>query len=86
MPLAEKARRRQDRPAADVENVAAPRRRFSPGSRREWGRLDFLVHAIAFSDKAELKGRYVDTSSANFSESLAHLLLLLIELTRRACR
>src|ERR1700677_3178217 len=37
---------------------------------REWGTLDFLVHAIAFSDKDELKGRYVDTSRANFRRSL----------------
>jgi enoyl-[acyl-carrier protein] reductase I len=34
--------------------------------RAEWGTLDFLVHAIGFSDKAELRGRYVDTSAANF--------------------
>ncbi len=33
---------------------------------REWGGLDFLVHAIAFSDKDELKGRYVDTTRDNF--------------------
>jgi len=32
-----------------------------------WGRLDFVVHAIAFSDKNELRGRYVDTSSENFA-------------------
>jgi enoyl-[acyl-carrier protein] reductase I len=31
-----------------------------------WGRIDFLVHAIGFSDKNELRGRYVDTSKANF--------------------
>lgn len=32
----------------------------------KWGKLDFLVHAIGFSDKAELRGRYVDTTAANF--------------------
>ncbi|MEX0366027.1 MAG: enoyl-ACP reductase FabI [Ruegeria sp.] len=32
----------------------------------KWGRLDFIVHAIGFSDKNELRGRYVDTSRANF--------------------
>ncbi|HET7083965.1 MAG TPA: SDR family oxidoreductase [Rhizomicrobium sp.] len=37
---------------------------------KEWGSLDFLVHAIAFSDREELKGRYVDTSRANFARSL----------------
>jgi enoyl-[acyl-carrier protein] reductase I len=35
-----------------------------------WGRLDFLVHAIAFSDKNELRGRYVDTSRENFRVSM----------------
>jgi enoyl-[acyl-carrier protein] reductase I len=38
--------------------------------RRLWGSLDFVVHAIAFSDKDELTGRYVDTSEANFTKSL----------------
>ena len=37
---------------------------------RTWGKLDFLVHAIAFSDKAELDGRYVDTSEQNFTQTL----------------
>ena len=37
---------------------------------KEWGRLDFLVHAIAFADKNELDGRYVDTSEKNFTQSL----------------
>jgi enoyl-[acyl-carrier protein] reductase I len=37
---------------------------------KEWGSIDFLVHAIAFSDRDELKGRYVDTSRANFARSL----------------
>ncbi|MBN9262871.1 MAG: enoyl-ACP reductase FabI [Hyphomicrobium sp.] len=36
----------------------------------QWGRLDFLVHAIAFSDKNELDGRYVDTSERNFVQSM----------------
>jgi len=36
-----------------------------------WGGLDFLVHAIAFSDKEELKGRYLDTSAENFASTLA---------------
>ena len=36
----------------------------------KWGQLDFLVHAIAFSDKAELDGRYVDTTERNFVQSM----------------
>jgi enoyl-[acyl-carrier protein] reductase I len=35
-----------------------------------WGRMDFLVHAIAFSDKDELKGKYVSTSRANFQQTM----------------
>jgi enoyl-[acyl-carrier protein] reductase I len=37
---------------------------------QRWDRLDFLLHAIAYADKAELKGRYVDTSAENFARSL----------------
>jgi enoyl-[acyl-carrier protein] reductase I len=36
----------------------------------EWGSLDFVVHAVAFSDKDELDGRYVDTSAENFTKTL----------------
>ena len=36
----------------------------------KWGKIDFLVHCIAYSDKNELQGRYVDTSATNFSQSL----------------
>lgn len=35
-----------------------------------WGKLDFLVHAIAFSDKDELKGQYIDTSAENFASTM----------------
>ncbi|GAA6202194.1 enoyl-ACP reductase FabI [Aquicoccus sp. SU-CL01552] len=38
--------------------------------KERWGNLDFLVHAIGFSDKNELRGRYVDTSRANFQLSM----------------
>jgi len=37
---------------------------------REWGNLDFIVHAIAYSDKEELKGRYVDTTEENFRKTM----------------
>ncbi|MDR3441184.1 enoyl-ACP reductase FabI [Telmatospirillum sp.] len=36
----------------------------------KWGKLDFVVHAIAYSDKEELKGKYVDTTADNFSRTL----------------
>jgi enoyl-[acyl-carrier protein] reductase I len=35
----------------------------------KWGTLDFLVHAIAFSDKEQLSGRYVDTTADNFTKT-----------------
>ena len=35
-----------------------------------WGRLDFVVHAIAYSDKEQLKGSYVETTARNFSETM----------------
>ena len=35
-----------------------------------WGKLDFLVHAIAFSDKDQLQGRYVETTEENFSKTM----------------
>jgi enoyl-[acyl-carrier protein] reductase I len=35
-----------------------------------WGRLDFVVHAIAYSDKEQLKGRYIDTTADNFATSM----------------
>ncbi|HSE72944.1 MAG TPA: SDR family oxidoreductase, partial [Dongiaceae bacterium] len=38
--------------------------------KQAWGSLDFVVHAIAFSDKEELKGKYVTTSRANFRQTL----------------
>jgi enoyl-[acyl-carrier protein] reductase I len=38
--------------------------------KKEWGELDFVVHAIAYSDKNELKGRYVDTSFENFAMTM----------------
>jgi enoyl-[acyl-carrier protein] reductase I len=55
---------------ADVEDDAQLDAAFDT-IKRQWGHLDFLVHAIAFSDKNELKGRYVDTSRANFVKSLS---------------
>ncbi|MEC7194659.1 MAG: SDR family oxidoreductase, partial [Pseudomonadota bacterium] len=37
---------------------------------KEWGSLDFVVHALAFSDKSELSGRFINTSRQNFLNSL----------------
>ncbi len=49
-----------------------------------FGRLDFLVHAIAYSDKAELTGRILDTTRANFKNSMDISAYSLIEVARRA--
>ena len=51
---------------------------------KTWGRLDFLVHAIAFSDKNELDGRYVDTTEANFTQTMLVSCYSLTALARRA--
>jgi enoyl-[acyl-carrier protein] reductase I len=53
----------------DVTDDASVEAVFAELQRR-WSRLDFLVHAIAYSDKEQLKGRYVDTSADNFDMSL----------------
>ena len=49
-----------------------------------WGKLDFLVHAVAFSDKDELTGRYVDTSADNFDRSMHISVYSLTALVQRA--
>ena len=49
----------------DVSNMEALDRTFAE-LKKSWDRLDFVVHAIGFSDKNELRGGYVDTSLDNF--------------------
>lgn len=51
---------------------------------KKWDRLDFIVHAIAFSDKNELTGRFINTSRANFQNSLTISCYSLIDVARRA--
>ena len=67
----------------DVENLASIDSAFET-LRTKWGRLDFLVHAIAFSDKNELKGRYADTTRENFSRTMLISCFSFTELARRA--
>src|SRR6476659_1585667 len=67
----------------DVENVDSVNQVFDT-LRTKWGRLDFLVHAIAFSDKNELKGRYADTTRENFSRTMLISCFSFTELARRA--
>ena len=54
---------------ADVENDDQIDSVFA-ALEKQWGSIDFLVHAIAFSDREELKGRYVDTTRQNFLKTL----------------
>lgn len=49
-----------------------------------WGTIDFVIHAIAFSDKNELTGRFINTSLANFKNSLAISCFSFIDVARRA--
>ena len=49
-----------------------------------WGALDFLVHAIAFSDRAQLDGRYVDTTEDNFTQTMLVSCYSLTALARHA--
>jgi enoyl-[acyl-carrier protein] reductase I len=67
----------------DVENLASVDAVFD-ALRAQWGQLDFLVHAIAFSDKNELKGRYADTTRENFSRTLLISCFSFTELAKRA--
>ena len=67
----------------DVEDIASVDAVFA-ALREKWGHLDFLVHAIAFSDKSELKGRYADTSRENFSRTMLISCFSFTELAKRA--
>ena len=53
----------------DVTDTASLDQVFATLAER-WGSLDFVLHAIAFSDKEQLKGRYVDTTAENFTETM----------------
>ncbi len=67
----------------DVEDIATVDATFE-ALKAEWGGLDFLVHAIGFSDKEELKGLYADTSRANFTRTMVISCFSFTEAARRA--
>ena len=50
----------------------------------EWGSIDFLVHAVAFSEKSELMGRFINTSRENFLQSIDISCYSLIDVSKRA--
>jgi enoyl-[acyl-carrier protein] reductase I len=67
----------------DVTNEASLANVYDAVAER-WGKLDFLVHAIAFSDPNELKGKYVETSRANFLRSMEISCYSFTDAVRRA--
>ncbi|MEM8797424.1 MAG: enoyl-ACP reductase FabI [Pseudomonadota bacterium] len=69
--------------SCDVEDIETVDRVFDT-LKTEWGSLDFLVHAIAFSDRNELKGRYADTSRDNFTRTMLISCFSFTEVAKRA--
>ncbi|MDQ0349682.1 enoyl-ACP reductase FabI [Ancylobacter vacuolatus] len=69
--------------ACDVEDLASVDAVFA-ALKEKWGTLDFLVHAIGFSDKNELKGLYADTTRANFTRTMVISCFSFTELAKRA--
>ncbi|MCV3766906.1 enoyl-ACP reductase FabI [Rhizobium sp. TRM95796] len=67
----------------DVENVASVDAVFDALAER-WGKLDFIVHAIGFSDKSELKGLYANTTRENFVRTMVISCFSFTEIARRA--
>jgi enoyl-[acyl-carrier protein] reductase I len=69
--------------SCDVEDLASVDAVFEAVAAK-WGSIDFLVHAIAFSDKAELKGRFADTTRENFSRTMLISCFSFVEIAKRA--
>jgi len=67
----------------DVEDVSTVDAVFDE-VKKKWGTLDFLVHAIAFSDKNELKGRYADSTRENFVRTMVISCYAFTEAAKRA--
>ena len=67
----------------DVEDIGSVDRVFAALD-EAWGGLDFVVHAIAYSDRGELKGRYADTTRENFIRTMVISCFSFTEIARRA--
>ncbi len=67
----------------DVEDLASVDATFA-ALKDAWGTMDFLVHAIGFSDRNELKGRYADTTRENFSRTMVISCFSFTEIAKRA--
>lgn len=69
----------------DVEDITSVNKVFET-LEKEWVSIDFLVHAIAFSDKNELKGKFADTSRENFSRTMVVSCFSFVEIAKRAAK
>jgi enoyl-[acyl-carrier protein] reductase I len=69
--------------SCDVEDVGTVDQVFAELA-RIWGKIDFVVHAIAFSDKSELKGKYAETSRENFTRTMVISCFSFTEIAKRA--
>jgi enoyl-[acyl-carrier protein] reductase I len=67
----------------DVEDISSVDQVFAT-LKEKWGTIDFVVHAIAFSDKNELKGKFADTSRENFVKTMVISAFSFVEITKRA--
>jgi enoyl-[acyl-carrier protein] reductase I len=67
----------------DVEDIASIDQLFA-AIETKWGGLDFVVHSLAYSDRAELKGRYADTTRENFLRSMLISAFSFTEIAKRA--
>ncbi len=67
----------------DVEDIASVDAVFEQ-LQSKWGNIDFLVHAIGFSDRNELKGKYADTTRENFSKTMVISCFSFTEIAKRA--
>ena len=67
----------------DVEDLGTVDQIFA-AAKDKWGGLDFMVHAVAFSDKSELKGRYADTTRENFVRTMLISAFSFTEAAKRA--
>ncbi|MCH9764680.1 MAG: enoyl-ACP reductase FabI [Alphaproteobacteria bacterium] len=71
--------------SCDVEDLDSVDNVFNE-IENKWGGLDFVVHALAFSDRRELAGRYADTTRDNFSQTMIISCFSFTEIARRAAR
>jgi enoyl-[acyl-carrier protein] reductase I len=81
-PLAEEAGSNIVLPC-DVEDIATVDAVFDE-LKKVWGKIDFVVHCVAYSDKSELKGRYAETSRENFARTMLISCFSFTEIAKRA--